>query len=137
METTAYDRGVTRVLLAEDDLAIAEPLARALDREGYEVNHCATGQEAIDAAPEADFVVLDLGLPDIDGLDVCRAIRNQGLTIPVLILTARAEEVDLVVGLDAGADEYVTKPFRLVAFLSLLCGLLRHAGGERHYEDAL
>src|SRR5699024_12305237 len=100
METTAYDRGVTRVLLAEDDLAIAEPLARALDREGYDVNHCATGQEAIDAAGEADFVVLDLGLPDIDGLDVCRAIRNQGLTIPVLILTARAEEVDLVVGLD-------------------------------------
>src|SRR5690625_290332 len=137
METTAYDRGVTRVLLAEDDLAIAEPLARALDREGYEVNHCATGQEAIDAAPEADFVVLDLGLPDIDGLDVCRAIRNQGLTIPVLILTARAEEVDLVVGLDAGADDYVTKPCRLAELLARVRALLRRAGGDMNDEDEL
>src|SRR5690625_5097582 len=137
METTAYDRGVTRVLLAEDDLAIAEPLARALDREGYDVNHCATGQEAIDAAPEADFVVLDLGLPDIDGLDVCRAIRNQGLTIPVLILTARGEEVDLVVALDAGADDYVTKPLRLAEPRARLRALLRRAGGETHREDSL
>jgi len=137
METTAYDRGVTRVLLAEDDLAIAEPLTRALDREGYDVNHCATGQEAIDAAAEADFVVLDLGLPDIDGLDVCRAIRNQGLTIPVLILTARAEEVDLVVGLDAGADDYVTKPFRLAELLARVRALLRRAGGDMNEEDEL
>lgn len=137
METTAYDRGVTRVLLAEDDLTIAEPLARALDREGYDVNHCATGQEAIDAASEADFVVLDLGLPDIDGLDVCRAIRNEGLTIPVLILTARAEEVDLVVGLDAGADDYVTKPFRLAELLARVRALLRRAGGDVGDEDEL
>src|SRR5690625_7462593 len=124
METTAYDRGVTRVLLAEDDLAIAEPLARALDREGYEVNHCASGQEAIDAAPEAAFVVLDLGLPDIDGLAVCRAIRNQGPTIPVLIMTARAEGVALVVGLDAGPNEYVTQPFRPAEWHARRGGLL-------------
>src|SRR5690625_2265579 len=135
METTAYDRGVTRVLLAEDDLAIAEPLARDLDREGYEVNHCATGQEAIDAAREADFVVLVLGLYDIDGLDVCRAIRNQGLTTPVLILTARAEDVDLVMDLDAGADDYVTKPFRLAELLARVRALLRRAGGDMHEED--
>lgn len=128
---------MTRVLLAEDDLAIAEPLARALGREGYDVFHCATGQGAIDAAPEADIVVLDLGLPDIDGLEVARWIRNQGLTIPVLILTARAEEVDLVVGLDAGADDYVTKPFRLAELLARVRALLRRAGGDLGDEDEL
>src|SRR5699024_9926447 len=127
----------TRVLLAEDDLAIAEPLARALDREGYEVVHCSTGQDAIDASGEADLVVLDLGLPDIDGLDVARAIRNEGLTIPVLILTARAEEVDLVVGLDAGADDYVTKPFRLAELLARVRARPRRAGGEMNDEHEL
>src|SRR5690625_7396277 len=109
METTAYDRGVTRVLLAEDDLAIAEPLARALDREGYDVNHCATGQEAIDTAPEADFIMHDVGLTDTDDLDKCPAIRNRGLTITVLVLPARAEELILVAGLTAAAKHIVTK----------------------------
>src|SRR5690606_41791311 len=104
---------MTRVILAEDDPAIAEPLARALGREGYDVVVHGTGQGAVDAAGEADLIVLDLGLPDIDGLDVARAIRGKGLTVPLLILTARADEVDLAVGRDAGADEYVTKPFRL------------------------
>ncbi len=104
---------MTHVLLAEDDPAIAEPLARALTREGYNVVVQGTGQGAIDSASGADIVVLDLGLPDMDGLDVAREIRHKGLTTPVLVLTARADEVDLVVGLDAGADDYVTKPFRL------------------------
>ena len=81
---------MTQVLLAEDDPAIAEPLARALGREGYDVRVQGTGQGAIDGAAAADLVVLDLGLPDMDGLDVARAIRNQGLTTPVLVLTARA-----------------------------------------------
>src|SRR5690606_7032882 len=76
------------------------------------------GQGAIDAAGQADLVVLDLGLPDMDGLDVARAVRNRGLTVPILVLTARADEVDLVVGLDAGADDYVTKPFRLAELLA-------------------
>ena len=89
---------MTLVLLAEDDPAIAEPLARALGREGYDVRVQGTGQGAIDGAAAADLVVLDLGLPDMDGLDVARAIRNLGLTTPVLVLTARADEVDLVVG---------------------------------------
>lgn len=123
--------GVTRVLLAEDDPAIAEPLARALGREGYDVEVRDTGQGAIDVASSGvDLVVLDLGLPDIDGLDVCRRIRSDGVTAPVLVLTARADEVDTVVGLDAGADDYVTKPFRLAELLARVRALLRRGGAE-------
>lgn len=121
---------MTQVLLAEDDPAIAEPLARALTREGYNVNVQGTGQGAIDNASSADLVVLDLGLPDMDGLEVARAIRQKGLTTPVLVLTARADEVDLVVGLDAGADDYVTKPFRLAELLARVRALLRRTHGD-------
>ncbi|WP_159805755.1 response regulator transcription factor [Cellulomonas citrea] len=128
---------MTRVLLAEDDPAIAEPLARALSREGYDVKVQGTGQGAIDGASSADLVVLDLGLPDMDGLDVARAIRAQGLSTPVLVLTARADEVDLVVGLDAGADDYVTKPFRLAELLARVRALLRRTGADTVDEDEL
>ena len=122
---------MTRVLLAEDDPAIAEPLARALGREGYEVEVRNTGQGALDAAVNGvDLVVLDLGLPDLDGLDVCRRLRSDGVTAPVLVLTARADEVDTVVGLDAGADDYVTKPFRLAELLARVRALLRRGGAE-------
>jgi DNA-binding response OmpR family regulator len=122
---------MTRVLLAEDDPAISEPLARALLREGYEVDVRADGRAALEGANQnPDLVVLDLGLPHIDGLEVCRRIRASGLTVPVLILTARADEVDLVVGLDAGADDYVTKPFRLAELLARVRALMR-----RHPTD--
>lgn len=126
---------MTQVLLAEDDPAIAEPLARALGREGYEVVVQGTGQGAIDSAPAADMVILDLGLPDMDGLDVARWIRQHGLTTPVLVLTARADEVDLVVGLDAGADDYVTKPFRLAELLARVRALLRRSHADGAEED--
>ncbi len=126
---------MTHVLLAEDDPAIAEPLARAFGREGYDVQVQGTGQGAIDHAGQADLIVLDLGLPDMDGLDVARAIRSQGLTTPVLVLTARADEVDLVVGLDAGADDYVTKPFRLAELLARVRALLRRTSSELDDED--
>ena len=126
---------MTQVLLAEDDPAIAEPLARALGREGYDVVVQGTGQGAIESAPRADMVILDLGLPDMDGLDVARWIRNQGLTTPVLVLTARADEVDLVVGLDAGADDYVTKPFRLAELLARVRALLRRSHGDSDDEQ--
>ncbi|MCA0321231.1 MAG: response regulator transcription factor [Actinobacteria bacterium] len=122
---------MTRVLLAEDDSAISEPLARALRREGYEVEVVEDGERALESARQApDLFVLDLGLPTLDGLDVCRRIRAEGLTIPVLILTARADEVDTVVGLDAGADDYVTKPFRLAELLARARALLRRGPGE-------
>jgi DNA-binding response OmpR family regulator len=127
----AYDHCMTRVLLAEDDPAISEPLARALRREDYDVDVRADGRAALDGAAEnPDLVILDLGLPLIDGLEVCRRIRADGRTVPVLILTARADEVDTVVGLDAGADDYVTKPFRLAELLARVRALMRRTPTE-------
>ena len=123
---------MTRLLLVEDDSAIAEPLSRALDREGYSVVRASRGIDALTIAASEDhidFVILDLGLPDIDGLEVCRRLRKGGLEAPVLILTARADEVDAVVGLDAGADDYVTKPFRLGELQARIRALLRRTQG--------
>src|SRR6201997_2549913 len=118
---------MTSVLLAEDDASISDPLARALRREGYDVNVSADGPTTLDAALAGgiDLIVLDLGLPRLDGLEVCRRLRSEGQSIPVLILTARADEVDTVIGLDAGADDYVTKPFRLAELLARVRALLR------------
>lgn len=123
---------MTRVLLAEDDPAISEPLARALRREGYDVDICPDGESALESAQKSpDLVLLDLGLPIVDGLEVCRRLRSEGRTFPVLILTARADEVDTVVGLDAGADDYVTKPFRLAELLARVRALLRRTPMEQ------
>lgn len=128
---------MTRVLLAEDDPTISEPLARALRREGYDVRVAADGAIALRGVEEnPDLLILDLGLPVIDGLEVCRRLRASGSVVPVLILTARADEVDTVVGLDAGADDYVTKPFRLAELLARSRALLRRqpmAEGEQHF----
>ncbi|TWP35059.1 response regulator transcription factor [Leekyejoonella antrihumi] len=126
---------MTRVLLAEDDPAISEPLARALRREGYDVDVRADGQGALDGAQDnPDLLILDLGLPLMNGLEVCRRLRAGGSSVPVLILTARAEEVDTVVGLDAGADDYVTKPFRLAELLARTRALLRRNLQEEEHE---
>lgn len=129
---------MTRVLLVEDDPGISEPLARALRREGYEVDVREDGYAALEAARDnPDLVVLDLGLPHLDGLEVCRRLRADGRTVPVLILTARAEEVDTVVGLDAGADDYVNKPFRMAELLARMRALLRRTpDGAQPPEDA-
>ncbi|MDR2372690.1 MAG: response regulator transcription factor [Bifidobacteriaceae bacterium] len=128
---------MARIQLAEDDSAIADPLARALTREGYDVTVFDTGQTVIDSPEAPDLVILDLGLPDMDGLDVARALRARGPLPPILILTARADEVDLVVGLDAGADDYVTKPFRLAELLARVRALLRRSGAEADGGDEL
>lgn len=121
---------MTTVLLVEDDPAISEPLARAFGREGYEVRSHGTAKGGLSEVEQADLVVLDLGLPDMDGLDVAREIRARGLEIPILILTARTDEADMVIGLDAGADDYVTKPFRLAELLARARALLRRVGTE-------
>lgn len=118
---------MTDVLLAEDDEAIAAPLARALSREGYGCEVVTTGTAALELARSGKFelLVLDLGLPEMDGLEVCRRIRAVKPSLAVLMLTARTDEVDFVVGLDAGADDYVGKPFRLAELLARVRALLR------------
>jgi len=103
------DRREVRVLIVEDDDAIAEPLVKGLEREGFTVERVATGGDAL-GADEPDVVLLDLGLPDIDGYEVCRRMRARS-DVPIIVLTARSEEVDRVVGLELGADDYVVKPF--------------------------
>jgi DNA-binding response OmpR family regulator len=120
------------VLLAEDDAAISGPLTRALEREGYEVIVRPDGQTALQAALSGSvaLVLLDLGLPELDGLEVCRQLRSAKSTVPVLVLTARTDEVDFVVGLDAGADDYVGKPFRLAELLARVRALLRRRGTD-------
>ena len=129
---------MTRVVLAEDDPAISEPLARALLREGYTVSVAPDGPAALAGARAGtDLVILDLGLPQLDGLEVCRRLRAEGSTLPILVLTARADEVDTVVGLDAGADDYVTKPFRLAELLARARALLRRGVVESSESEAL
>jgi len=122
---------VTTVLLAEDDEAIASPLARALQREGYTVQVVGDGPGALELASHDpfDLVVLDLGLPGMDGLEVCRRLRTVRPELAVLMLTARTDEVDFVVGLDAGADDYVAKPFRLAELMARVRALLRRRAG--------
>jgi len=117
----------TAVLLVEDDERISEPLIRVLRSEGFEVRHVDAGLAAIDSVLDArpDLVLLDLTLPDIDGLDVCRKIRATHLDLPIIMLTARAEEMDVIVGLNAGADDYVAKPFRLAELVARIRARLR------------
>ncbi|WP_124054162.1 response regulator transcription factor [Arcanobacterium ihumii] len=129
---------MTKVLLVEDDSAISGPLVRALGREGYDVTAVATGEAALnEMINPIDLVVLDLGLPDMDGLDVARKARQEGRDFPILILTARSEEVDMVVSLDAGADDYVTKPFRLAELLARVRALLRRSVQDGRSSDEL
>jgi len=118
---------VATVLLVEDDRDIAEPLARVLRREQHRVEVVSNGATAAQLGVDErfDLVILDLGLPDLDGLEVCRQLRAAHRRLPILILTARASEVDAVVGLDAGADDYVTKPFGVAELLARARALLR------------
>jgi len=121
-----------RILLVEDQPKLVRLLQKGLREEGVTADVAATGLDGVWLAAERpyDVVVLDLMLPDVDGLEVCRRIRATGKTVPVLILTARADEVDTVVGLDAGADDYVTKPFRLAELLARVRALLRRNPAE-------
>lgn len=119
----------SRVLVADDDRAIRESLARALELEGYDVAVVADGVEALALARRDTFdaLVLDVMMPHIDGLGVCRVLRADGARTPVLMLTARVETSDRVAGLDAGADDYLPKPFELDELLARLRALLRRA----------
>jgi two-component system response regulator MprA len=116
-----------RILVVDDDLAVCRSIDRALRLEGYEVVTVATGHAALEAVTlqSPDALVLDLQLPDLDGLQVCRHIRETGNDTPILMLTARHEIDDRVQGLDAGADDYLVKPFALEELLARLRALLR------------
>jgi DNA-binding response OmpR family regulator len=124
---TATVSSTTAVLLVEDDDRISEPLVRVLRSEGFEVTHVAAGLAALASVGDhcPDLVLLDLTLPDIDGLDVCRKLRSDHPSLPIIMLTARAEEMDVIVGLNAGADDYVAKPFRLAELVARIRARLR------------
>jgi DNA-binding response OmpR family regulator len=114
-----------RVLLVEDDEPVAESLRRGLTRYGFDVVWVSTGAAALRAEP-VDLVLLDLGLPDMDGLDVCRELRARG-EVPIIVISARSDETDRVVGLEIGADDYVSKPFGVREVIARIRAVMRRA----------
>ena len=129
-----------RILLVDDEQPIQTLLSFPLQRDGYEVIAATTGDEALDRFREGDFdlVVLDVMLPRMDGLEVCRRLRAKGETVPIIMLTAKSEEIDKVLGLELGADDYITKPFSMREFRSRVKAVLRRAdlrsNGDRSDE---
>lgn len=115
-----------RVLLVEDDDGIALPLEAGLAHHGYEVARVALGADVPHALP-ADIVLLDLGLPDMDGLDVCRSLRQQDPKLPIIVISARGSEIDRVVGLELGADDYLAKPFGMRELIARIRAVMRRA----------
>ena len=121
-----------RILVVDDERAVRESLRRALQLEGYEVELAEDGADALaklNGGRNPDAMILDVLMPTIDGLEVCRRIRREGNAVPILMLTARAEVENRVAGLDAGADDYLPKPFALEELLARLRALLRRSGG--------
>ena len=118
-----------KILVVDDEPAVRESLRRALQLEGYEVDLAGDGQEALESMRSngVDAMILDVSMPRLDGLETCRRLRSAGSALPVLMLTARDEVSDRVAGLDAGADDYVVKPFALEELLARLRALLRRA----------
>jgi len=130
---------MARVLLVEDDHDIAEPLGRALARDGYDVLTATDGRSAVLRALDEplDLIILDVGLPELDGLEACRHVRDVHPALPILMLTARDAELDAVSGLDAGADDYVTKPFRLAELLARIRRMLARASPPELQADGV
>ncbi len=124
----AVERGPKRILVVEDEENISETLRYNLTREGYEVIEAATGTDGLELARQhgPDLILLDLMLPEMSGLEVCRVLRTE-MNTPVLMLTAKASEIDKVVGLQVGADDYLTKPFSLNELLARVAAMLRRA----------
>jgi two-component system, OmpR family, response regulator RegX3 len=124
-----------RILVVEDEDSIAVPLVDGLRREGFDVVRAATGGEALEAAVP-DLVLLDLRLPDTDGLDVCRRMRERS-DVPIIVVTARGEEADRVVGLELGADDYVVKPFGLRELIARIRAVSRRTSERPHSHGPL
>ncbi len=119
-----------RLLLVEDDDRIAGPLMEGLNRYGFAVDHVKSGACALTACT-ADLILLDLGLPDMDGIDVCRALRTRS-AVPIIMITARGEETDRVVGLEVGADDYLSKPFGVRELVARIRAVTRRTHPGRH-----
>jgi two-component system response regulator MprA len=133
MSTGESGEAPARVLIVDDEPAVREALRRALALEGYDVELAENGAEALRkvGAADPDLVVLDVLMPEVDGLAACRRLRAEGNRVPVLMLTARAGIGDRVDGLDAGADDYLVKPFALEELLARIRALLRRGGQEQ------
>ncbi|MGN6206508.1 response regulator [Humibacter sp.] len=129
---------MTRILLVEDEESLSEPLAFLLRREGYEVGVAATGQDAIGQFDRegADLVLLDLMLPGMPGTEVCKLLRARS-SVPIIMLTAKDSEIDIVVGLELGADDYVTKPYSTRELLARIRAVLRRRVDEESFDDAV
>ncbi len=125
---------VARILVVEDDDVIGVNLVRALSAEGWEAERVASGASATSALECSvfDLILLDLGLPDIDGIELCGLLRDRAPDSTIVMLSARAAEIEVVVGLDAGADDYITKPFRLAELLARLRAHLRRTTNGTH-----
>jgi two-component system, OmpR family, response regulator MprA len=124
-----------KILVVDDERAVRESLRRALELEGYEIELAEDGRQALERLAgengnEPDAVILDVLMPGMDGLEVCRTLRSRGSRLPILMLTARTQVEDRVEGLDAGADDYLTKPFALEELLARVRALLRRSGDD-------
>jgi two-component system response regulator MprA len=129
-----------KILVVDDERAVRESLRRALELEGYEIELAEDGRQALERLAredQPDAVILDVLMPGVDGLEVCRTLRSQGSRLPVLMLTARTQVEDRVEGLDAGADDYLTKPFALEELLARVRALLRRSGDDGASGDKL
>ena len=137
LPVTVEGVGQPDILLVEDDEAIASGLVRVLDAQGYRLHRVARGVPALTAVgPDTALVILDLGLPDMDGIEVCHRLRAARPDLAIVILTARDQELDVVAGLDAGADDYLIKPFRLSELLARVRAHLRRVSAETEAQEA-
>ena len=129
---------MTRILLVEDEIALSDPLSFLLEREGYAVDVAADGPSAITAfdQTEPDLILLDLMLPGLPGTEVCREIRSRS-AVPIIMLTAKDSEIDIVVGLELGADDYVTKPYSTRELLARIRAVLRRRTEIDDYDEAI
>src|SRR5437867_1435698 len=127
-----------KVLIIEDDGSMAAALKDGFTYEGFTVGHARDGAEGLKMASETrpDLVILDVMLPKLSGLDVCRQIRKEGNAVPIIMLTARGQEIDKVLGLKLGADDYVTKPFGFLELMARVEAVLRRASGRAVREEA-
>ena len=128
-----------KILVVDDERAVRESLRRALELEGYDIELAEDGRQALERLEQAqpDAVILDVLMPGTDGLEVCRVLRSRGSRLPVLMLTARTQVEDRVEGLDAGADDYLTKPFALEELLARVRALLRRSGDDSGSGETL